>query len=210
MNSLLMTRADFARHRGVQKSAVSNWSGKGWLVFAEGPGGKQMIDVARTEAKLNANLDPSRGRPTTGQMQAAEVPLPSPGKPAAPANDGGLSNVRTDLIRSQTVGKNLDNARRAGELVPFQEFERLATEAGRVTRERMIALARTNAERLAAERDPRQIVAILTEGIDQTFAELAEQLMKGEEGDDPAALEAIENAESAIVAEDGEETAASA
>ncbi len=210
MNSVLMTRAEFAKHRGVQKSAVSNWGTKKLLVFAEGPGGKQMIDVVRTEAKLNANLDPSRGRPTTAQTQAAEEPAPLLSRAAAVQPDSGLSNVRTDLIRSQTVGKNLDNARRAGELVPFQEFERLATEAGRVTRERMIALARTNAERLAAERDPRQVMAILTEGIEQAFAELSEQLLKGEDGDDAAALEAIENAEDAIVAEDGEESAATA
>ena len=147
MNNL-MTRKEFAAHRGVQKTAVSNWNKAGMLVFAEGPGGKLLIDVARTEAKLNANLDPSRGRPTTAQSSAAADHAPAPALPAA--HDGGLANVRTDLIRAQTVGKALDNARRAGELVLLAEFERLAIENGRITRERMISLVRMNAERLAA------------------------------------------------------------
>lgn len=199
MNSLLMTPAKFAARRGVQKSAVSNWKKKGWLVYAEGPdGGKPLIDVERSELKLNANLDPSRGRPTTGQMTAvSDLPVVAP----APPQNSGLTDVRTDLIKAQTVGKTLENARRAGELVVFAEFERLAIENGRVTRERMIALARNLSERLAAEREPRQVSAILIEEIDKAFTELAEQITRGDTEDDAAALDAIENAEHEVPGE---------
>jgi len=195
MNPLLMSQAEFAAHRGVKKSAVSNWKKDGLLIFAEAPDGKLKVDVARTEARLNAKLDPARGRPTTAQAAAASEPS-SPAPVSTPA-DSGLSIVRTDLLRQQTVGKALDNAKRAGDLVALAEFERLAAENGRIARERMIALVRNNAERLAAEREPRQIVAILTDEIDLAFAELAEALMTGE-SDDAEAIDAIDKAEDEI------------
>lgn len=201
MNSVLMTPAEFAAHRGVQKSAVSNWKRKNLLVFAEGDAGKLKIDVARTEAKLNAKLDPTRGRPTTAQASTASEPGQAqlPIAPA-PAPADGLANVRTDLLRHQVTAKALENARRAGDLVPLVEFERLAMENGRVARERMIALVRTYSERLAAERDPRLILAFLTDEIEKAFAELAESSLTGGDADDADALDAIEQAEDAIEA----------
>ena len=202
MNSVLMTPAEFAAHRGVQKSAVSNWKRKNLLVFAEGDAGKLKIDVARTEAKLNAKLDPARGRPTTAQASAASEPGQAqlPIAPAPAPADNGLTNVRTDLLRHQVTAKALENARRAGDLVPLAEFERLAMENGRVARERMIALVRTYSERLAAERDPRLILAFMTDEIEKAFAELAESSLTGGEADDADALDAIEQAEDAIEA----------
>lgn len=200
MNSVLMTRAEFAAHRGVQKSAVSNWNKRGLLVFAEGEAGELKIDVARTEAKLNAKLDPARGRPTTAQTSAASEPGQAqlPIAPAPASADNGLQNVRTDLLRHQVTAKALENSRRAGDLVALAEFERLAMENGRVARERMIALVRNFSERLAAESDPRLILSFMTDEIEKAFAELAESSLTGGEADDADALDAIDQAEDAI------------
>lgn len=186
MNSTrLMTQAEFAAHRGVGKSAVSNYKKAGLLVFGEDPAdGKIKVDVARTEARLNSKVDPTRGRPTTAQSAGAQdAPLLDQ---AAALTMGGVSrqmidvaNVRTDLVRQQVIEKQMANARRAGELVPVAEYEKRATELGRVVRERMQSMLRTMSERFAAEKDPRQIVAVGALEIDRIFTELADQAEAG-------------------------------
>ena len=51
----LMSKAQFARHRGVGRSAVSNWITRGQLVIVDGK-----VDVAASEALLDASVDPGR------------------------------------------------------------------------------------------------------------------------------------------------------
>lgn len=177
-----MTQAEYAAHRGVKPSAVSNWKKAGHVVFAEGDDGRLYVDRARTDARLNARIDQTRGRPTSSQASQAQAPASAASGPlfsGEPAEPSGLAQVRTDLIRQQTIGKTLDNARRAGELVPAMEYERRASEFGRLARERMHSVVRNQSERLSAERDPRQITLLLTEEIDLAFAELADQVQGG-------------------------------
>jgi hypothetical protein len=69
--------------------------------------------------------------------------------------------------------------------VPLIEAERRVSEVGRAARERMHAWLRGQAERFAAEKDVRQIMAIGEAGIDEVFAELADAAERGEfAGDD--------------------------
>jgi hypothetical protein len=184
----LMTQAQFARHRGVSKGCVTNWKTAKLLVLAEGPGGKPMVDVVRTELKLNANLDPGRGRPTTGANATAtpggeapalplgEGPAAAPESPKAP----DFNDERTQHLREQRIGQAMKNAQLAGQLVPLVEAERRVSEVGRAARERMHAWFRGIAERVAAEKDVRQIMAIGESGIDEVFAELADAAERGD------------------------------
>lgn len=180
-----MTKGQFAKHRGVGASAVSNWVKKGWVVEAEDPAdGLIKVDVPRTEAKLNAYLDPARGRPKAADSQpqgdlALSAPSPAPAQPAG----GSLADVRTDLIRQQTEKLQLENARRAGDLVPIEEYARRASEFGRVARERMLSIVRSQAEWLAAARDPRTVVAHMEDEIERAFADLAAQIASGDLAD---------------------------
>lgn len=199
MNSpRFLSKKDFAAHRGVGKSAVSNWVKKGWVVEAEDPSdGVIKVDVARTEAKLNAYVDPARGRPRAADSQPqGELPI-VPSAPT-PASTGGasLANVRTDLIRQQTEKLQLENAKRAGDLVPIEEYARRASEYARVARERMISVVRSQAEWLASAKDARAIVAHLQDEIERSFADMAAQIASGsieeptEDVEDDAVVEA--------------------
>jgi phage terminase Nu1 subunit (DNA packaging protein) len=178
----LMSQSEFAAHRGVGKSAVSNWKKAGLVVFAEGEGGLLLVDVQRTNAKLNAKLDPTRGRPALGAKQ------PGLEFDARPDRGDQLGDVRLELIKAQTTSKQLDNARRAGDLVPLAEAERKMAEMGRLARERMHSVARSLAERLAAVSEPRVIASLLGAEIDQAFGELADQVDGGalDDGEDAA------------------------
>jgi hypothetical protein len=211
-----MTQAQFARHRGVSKGSVTNWKNAKLLVMAEGPGGRAMVDVVRTELKLNANIDPLRGRPSTGHQAAAAEASPGGEAPALPLGEGQAASVaaprRDDLadervqhLREQRTGQALKNAQMAGELVPLIEAERRVAEIGRASRERMHAWLRSNAERFAAEKDVRQIMAFGEAGIDEVFAELAEAAVRGDlAGDNDEDLTAEEKAEMEAAAEEAE------
>ena len=195
MNSprLLMTKGEFAAHRGVGKSAVSNYAAKDWLVMAECPtSGTMKVDVDRTEARLNAKLDPTRGRPKAADaLPQGDLPLEAeaPRARAEPKGDS-VAEVRSDLMRTQIVGNALKNARAAGELVAVADYARRASELGRLARERMQSLTRSLSERLAVETDPRQIVAILSVEIDAAFSDLADQVDAGALDEDAGAAEA--------------------
>lgn len=192
----LMTQTAFAKHRGVGRSAVSNYKKADLLVFAEGDDGSRMVDVERSEARLNRKIDPARGRPTGGRAAAtSEGGLPFDGpSPSREPQGAGVAEVRTELMRAQIVGKTLENAKRGGELVPLLEYERRSSELGRMTRDRMHSFLRSYAERFAAERDPRQIVAVGSAEIDRQFDELADQVESGVlvEMDEAEVLAAVE------------------
>lgn len=185
----LMTQAQFARHRGVSKGSVTNWKTAGLLVLAEGPGGKPRVDVVRTELKLNANIDPMRGRPTTGAIAAdspgGEAPaLPLGGTPAASTSPAAkrddLADERVRHLVEQRVGQAMKNAQLAGELVPLIEAQRRVAEVGRATRERIHSWLRGIAEQLAATTDVRAIMVLLEEGCDEIFAQLARAAASGD------------------------------
>ena len=178
VNKPLMTQAEYAAYRGVKPSAVSNWKKAGHVLFAEGEDSKLYVDVARTDARLAAKLDPTRGRPTTTQAVQASTTLFQAARPDAEAG-GGVTDARSELMREQTIGHRLKNAKEAKELLPVVEYERRAAELGRLARERMHSIVRTLSERLAAERDPRQVTALLASEVDRAVNELADQVEAG-------------------------------
>lgn len=205
----LMTQAEFARHRGVTKGAVSNWKAAKLLVLVEEPGtGRIKVDVHRSDAKLNAKLDPMRGRPPTA-VAAPSAPVaaadPVPGLPleqAAASDD--IASERLQHLREQRVGQAMKNGQLAGELVALTEATQRVSEAGRAMRERVQAWARGAAEELAAATDPRTVMIICEEGLDQVFDELARAAARGDfagmDDEDPP-LSAEEEAEMEAAAE---------
>jgi hypothetical protein len=200
----LMTQAEFARHRGVSKGNVTNWKKAGLLVLQEDEAGRLKVNVDRTDARLNAKIDPMRGRPSTGGQaqlpdapagEAPALPLEAPA-PAAPGTpDGGLADERAQHLREQRIGQAMKNAQMAGGLVPMIEAQRRCAEVGRAARERMHAWMRSVGERFAAEKDVRQIMAIGEEGIDQVFNEMADAAARGDFAGDEDDLTADERAE---------------
>ena len=206
MNSALMTKAEYARHRGVKPSAVSNWVKAGHIVFVEDPERptKMLIDVQRTDARLNSRIDATRGRPTTGVPRAAAAPAEP--EDAGPQIAGRTAaQIRMELADEQLVSVRQKNAREAGELAPKVELDRRAAELGRVVRERMHAMFRAISERLAAEKEVRAVMALGAAEIDRVFADLADEVERGalvEDVEETADDAAIENEVEAQLAEE--------
>jgi hypothetical protein len=184
----LMTQAEFAKRRGVGKSAVSNWKKAGLIVFAEGADGKVFVDAERSEARLNARIDPMRGRPAQAVPAEAELPI---AEPVAPAGGHNVHSARAELTVEQLIGQRQKNAVAAGELVPLVEMERRAAELGRLVRERVGAELRNAAERLAATSDVRGVMAILDEAQSKAFTALAQAVEGGVLDEDEAEEQAV-------------------
>ncbi len=204
MNSFLMSQAEFAAHRGVQKSAVSNWKKKGLIVFSEDPAqpGRLFVNVAQTEARLSSRVDPTRGRPRTSDAASASPPAAEPG--SLPLDGGGerkLADIRLDLLEEQRIGQRMKNMREAEELAPRQVMEQRLVEAVRAIFSRMASMHRGLAERLASATEPRAIVAILEEATDRMRTNLANRIDAGSDADDEPADE--EGGDLSAEAEDG-------
>ncbi len=183
MNAVLLTQVEYAEHRGVGRSAVSNWKRNKLLVFAEGPDGLPLVDRDRTDARLHANINPMRGRRRA--KEASEAVAPALGSQVAPGPS--IGDARSDLLREQVTRERLRNAKDAGELVPLAEYERRAAELGRQTRERVQSALANVAERLAVETDPRKLTLLMSDAVDRVFSEIADLAAGGVER--PSVLE---------------------
>lgn len=181
--SQLMSQADYARYRGVGRPAVSNWKKAGHLVLAEDAGGRVMIDVARTDARINSRIDPMRGRPANAVPAVPAQTLFAP--PPQQSDDSvTVSSVRLDLLHEQRTGQALKNAKAAGDLVPLVEGLRRWGEAARLLRERMQSDMRGLSERLANESETRTVMMLLEETVDRVFGAVAAAIEAGDEEDE--------------------------
>ncbi len=174
MTPEFMSKAAYARHRGVGKSAVSNWVKRGQIVLKDGK-----VDVAASDAKLGHEVDPGRGRPATTK---GESPAEDSATDTEARND--LASIRARDLREKAIGNALKNAQLAGELVP-----RAAVEAKMKSHisgfcERMQSELRGMAERLALEGDKRTVRALLDEVVHAVRSDFAQRVTAdaGEEG----------------------------
>ena len=175
MTAELMTKAAYARHRGVGKSAVSNYVKRGQIVLVDGK-----VDVAKSDALLAEIVDPVKGRPSTapdpGSRKKAPAPTPTPD--TAP---NAVAAERIQALQETRIGQALKNAQMAGSLVPLAAYEaKMQTLIGGFC-ERMTSELRGKAERLAQESDMRAIRALLDEVVHDVRKDFARQIRQGEE-----------------------------
>ncbi len=171
--SKLISKAAYARHRGVGKSAVSNWIARDQIVLKDGK-----VDVAASDAKLGAMVDPASGRdpvprPATNKTSSAKAKSTAGVADSAQAQ---LAEERLGEIRERRIGQAMKNAQAAGELVEIGEYEsRLATLISGFC-ERLQAELRAQAEALAMEQDKRRIRTLLDDTIHQVRTDFAARI----------------------------------
>ena len=175
----MLMKSEFAALKGVGASAVSNWAKKGLLVYGQDPArpGKQLVDVEKSELLINGTIDQTRGRPRAAGVAQVEGEIASP--PSASTRHPAMSSAETarmEEMRERTLGRRIDNEKALGNLVQLGVVEQQAADRGRMIRERVNAVVRAQAERLAAESDPRAIVALLTAEFDGLFTRIADEI----------------------------------
>lgn len=150
----LMTQVEYARHRNVGKSAVSNWKTRQQIVM-DG----RKVDVAKSDAMLGEMIDPMRGRPGT-QPEKSAAPAP-PLASEQPGDD--LATIRKQELTERARGQALKNAELARKLVPVAAFEAMLGSSISGFCDKLLSELRASAERIARETDPRQVRTMLDE-----------------------------------------------
>lgn len=192
--ALLMNKSEFAKRRGVRPSAVSNWIKRDLIVFADDPArpGKRLVDAEKSDILVSASVDQTRGRPRSADVTQVEASDAEPASPhaalpaARPIQMGGTEAARLEDMRERTLGRRIENEKAMRNLVALADVERQAADRGRMIRERVQNVVRAQAERLAAETDPRVIASLLSAEFDQLFERIADEIER-QDGEEAAA-----------------------
>jgi len=185
MPAELISKAAYARHRGVGKSAVSNWVKGDKIVIVDGK-----VDVAASDRKLDALVDQASGRDPAPKNASKRVGKPNTGRAGKPAENapaearGSVANdsvaelqqERLEEIRERRFGSALKNAAIAGDLVPLSAYEAKLQAVIAGFCERMQSELRAQAEPLANESDKRKVRGLLDETIHRVRSDFAERL----------------------------------
>lgn len=163
MTASTMSKAAYARHRGVGKSAVSNWVKREQIVLTR----DGQVDVPASDAKLGMQVDPVRGRPPIAQTPEASK--------AQPTTGGDLHAIRARDLNERSIGQALKNAQLAGELVPVKAYEAKLQTLVTGFRERMQSELRAMAERLALEADQRTVRSLLDDAVHAVCSDMAQR-----------------------------------
>ncbi|MBJ7446839.1 MAG: hypothetical protein JHC81_04830 [Brevundimonas sp.] len=176
----LLMKKDFAARHGVGASAVSGWAKRGLLVYAPDPArpGKVLIDAEKSDLLVRGTIDQTRGRPRTAEAapSSGDAPVAAEAPTTRVQQMSGPEAVRMEEARERIIGRRLENEKNAGRLVAIDVIERQAAERGRMIRERVAAVVRSQQERLAAETDPRVIGSLLITEFDAVFERIADEI----------------------------------
>jgi hypothetical protein len=165
----IVSKAEYARMRGVSDAYVSRLGKRGRLVLdADG-----RVIVAATDALIAQTRDPTRGGDRTGKHAAAAagasaVPAgatTAASPPQRPATQSIASLSLQDVIRLEKIEKlrekRRENALEEGLLCRRDEVEAEAFARARQAQEALMAIPDRLAAQLAGESDPAAVYALL-------------------------------------------------
>jgi hypothetical protein len=144
----LMTKAEYAKHRGVSRPYISKLAKNGILVMR---GGK--IDVAATDTVLDDRpVDDVNVPPASGTAAAAR-PV------AEPSGQSGASfgQARTIEMVFRAKLRRLEFETKQGKLIEAEVYRKAAADAFRNFRDGMLGIPDRLATVIAAESDPKKV-----------------------------------------------------
>ncbi len=178
-----MTTAEYAAHRGISDSYVRRLRREQRLVEGDG----KLIDVAASDARLDATTDPLRGGDRTGKHEAAGAP------PAATARVAPIDGVDLrEAMRRERLAKaqlaELELGETARQLTRVRHVDREVFTLVRQALERMRTIGSRLRGKLAAESDPRACEALIDAEVRQVAEDMqaaAQALYAGPASADP-------------------------
>lgn len=160
MSQAFMTQAQYAAHRGVQRSYVTKLKQEGRLVMTEAG----LVDVAASDAQISQTSDPGRDD-VAARHQAGRA-----GAPAAPDGVGSsYQAARAVKERFLALEAKRSYEQAMGLLRDGREVEAVVATAMTELRQRLEALAGTMAPELAAMSDEGRVRAFLRDEINHAL-----------------------------------------
>lgn len=170
----VVSKSEYARHRGVSPAMVTHWSKSARLVLVDGK-----VDLVATDALLAATLDPTRGgkggRPAA-QREASKAKPAAADQVTTPAviTETPMSRATASDREASASLKMLRLGREAGRLVDRKNFEATTEEVFAAVRDSLMGLPVKLATVLAAATDERRVMDILRDAIEKTLNERAD------------------------------------
>lgn len=167
MSAGTMTQAEYAAHRGVQRSYITRLKQEGRLVMT--PDGR--VDVAASDTRIGATADPNRDD-VASRHQAARTGSSG----TAPAADGvGNSYQAARAVKERFLALEAKRAyeEAMGLLRDGREVEAVVATAMTELRQRLESLASTTAPELAAMTDEGRVRAYLRDEINHALESAA-------------------------------------
>ncbi|MGB4101063.1 MAG: hypothetical protein WBK91_04065 [Alphaproteobacteria bacterium] len=159
----MMSLSSYASSRGLDKSTISRQVNSGVIPHTR-DGSRIMIDPDAADAARSKHLNFSKSRKPSLMLDGHDDELTDLQKLRA--------GQQVDLNAARQIKENyaartaqLDYMDRVKLLVPTEDVERQGFKAGREVRNRLLALPRDIAGRLALETDERVIIKILREAL---------------------------------------------
>lgn len=178
----LISQAEYARRRGVAKSAVTKAAQEGRITLI---GGKIDPAVADIQWAQNTRARGDSGRSTTQMPAATGGPASgqeidpgasdASGAVAQPVDD--YQSLRTRRERAAVEAAERDNDREAGRLVDRDAIHRGVFDSFRALRDAVMASPQRAAARVVGLADVRDIERIITEELRRGF-DTAEQSLQ--------------------------------
>lgn len=149
-------QAEFARRRGVSRATVTEYKAKGLLVMTD----DGLVDVAASEARLAASLDPVRGGDRTGAKKQ-------------PSADSRLAAARAEEAELRSARLRMELEKAAGNLVDADGVRRVGFTLARDAQEKLLAIADRLSSQLAVVSDAAKVHDMLTKELRLVCQELA-------------------------------------
>jgi hypothetical protein len=154
----LMTKSEYAKHRGVSKPYITKLAKNGVLVLR---GGK--VDVAATDTVLDDKPVDDVDAPPPIQQPAG---VASPPRPADGMGQGGATfgQARTIEMVFRAKLRRLEFETKQGKLIEAEVYRKTTANAFRAFRDGMLGIPDRVSTVVAAESDPKKVhLALKTE-----------------------------------------------
>lgn len=169
-----LTRAEFARLRGIKQSYVTELAKAGRLVLTDD--GKR-VRVAESIARIEATRDPAK-QAVADRHAAARRQSSAPDQPAAEPPEEGAGSPDYQAARAKrehyaAEREELRYRQEAGELMVAAEVEGAVADILTILRNKLEALPDTLAPQLAPIADEQQIRARLADEVEIALGDVA-------------------------------------
>jgi len=173
--SKTMSRAAYAKHRGVSRAAVTQWATLGRLVLTE----TGAVLVAESDARLTATLNTRGGRGGKQQNGArkgvARAKRRDQEQDLTPEAET-LTKARTDHTRTQAQLSALEYRQRIGELCEVTQMRKAIRDCETASRRIVEQIPNRIAARLAATLgvDVRNVQGLMQAEVDRILEAIAD------------------------------------
>lgn len=177
----LITQAEYARRRGVVKSAVTKAVTEGRITLINGKVDQAVADIQWAQ-NTRARADSGRAMAQTGtnQGQATLVDENAPegrDMPPAAADGDDYQSLRVRRERAAVESAERENAKEAGRLVEREPVERATFDAFRALRDAVMNIPPRAAAKVVGMADVRDIERVFTEELRAAFEVAQERLL---------------------------------